>query len=989
MSLSGHDTPSATLPPIDGDTANGPPSAAGRWHRSGDTVSRYMVVDMVGAGGMGVVYAAYDPELDRKVALKLLRADVTRNRAQARRRFVREAKAMAQLAHPNVITVHDAGTADDEAFLTMEFVDGKTLAEWLEGSPRTTEEVIDVFLQAGRGLAAAHDANIVHRDFKPENVLIRRDGRVLVTDFGLARAADTTADSLSEDDAAEAPTGSARDLAIPLTRTGAILGTPAYMAPEQRFGLAAGAAADQFSFCVAMYEALYGHRPFAGITVHEVFDAIVRQEFREPAPGTRVPGRLRRVLLRGLRAKPEERHASMHELLSELRPPRRTGARIAALVVAAAVVGGVAATLAATDDEYPCMGIEDALDDVWNDATQGRVKAALVASGSTEANDMWNRIRNYFDGYARDWTEMQRQACVAFHIEHSQDETTYDATMRCLDERRVELRTSAEVLGELEPEDLPRALGALSIIHPLARCEPGDQDSAPLVADAAFLEQREALLSVDALWELGRRDAALARAREAVASAPTEASRLYADLTLARVLIDMGKAEGATLMESVFHRGIESRDFGVVSPAAVYWMDALSRDPSRLREAEIVGTTALSITRSLNPDGAVEAGIHLGLSRLYSHQGRPRDAIDELLPLYEALDPEDDPYTMLDVTMQLGVGYHKLGDQERASELQRQSLDLANRLHGETSRHAVVRLTNLAEIESSRGRLAESLRYAKQATEAALDLGDSGLFVIGNAVLRTGASHLAMGELDEALPLIRWALGLRVNLTGPESYPSAEAAGVHAVALSELGDRVAALRELERVLAIQRKLLPPGDRMLTITLNNAGSEALSLGDHDKARRYHREALEMRLEHDAPDADVAITLNNLADVELAEGHLQAAVAGYESALARWKQSSAAGSAYPSWTWHGMGMAKAKQGDLDGARVALENALDGRKAGAVSRDLLGQTRYELAKVEAAAGNEGRARALADLARDDLEGEDEAAEVAAWIEAGLPPP
>ena len=989
MSLSGHDTPSATLPPLDGDTANGPPSASGRWRRSGDTVSRYMVVDMVGAGGMGVVYAAYDPELDRKVALKLLRADATRNRAQARRRFVREAKAMAQLAHPNVITVHDAGTADDEAFLTMEFVDGQTLAEWLEGGPRSPEEVVDVFLQAGRGLAAAHDANIVHRDFKPENVLIRRDGRVLVTDFGLARAADMTADSVSEDDVPETATGSASDLAIPLTRTGAILGTPAYMAPEQRFGLAAGAAADQFSFCVAMYEALYGQRPFPGITVHEIFDAIQRQEFRDPAPGTRVPGRLRRVLLRGLRAKPEQRHASMHALLAELHPPRRTGARVAALVLAAAVVGGAAATLATSDDEYPCMGIDEELDDVWNESTKTRVKAALVASGSTEAQDMWNRVRNIFDDYTRQWIAMRRESCVAFHIDHTQDERTYDNTTRCLDERRQEIAAALGVVGGLEPGEMPRALGALSIIHPLARCKVEELDQTPRVPNEAFREQREALLSVDALWELGRRDEALATARRIAESASTEASRLYADLTLARLLIDTGDPEGETLMKSVYHRGIENNDSGVVAPAAVNWMNALSRDPSRLREAEIVGTTALSITRSLNPNGAVEAGIHLGLSRLYSHQGRAQESIDELLPLYEALDPEDDPYALMDITMQLGVGYHKLGDQERALELQRESLRLAEQLHGERSRQVVLRLTNLAEIESSRGRLTESLRYAKQATAAAIELGDAGLFVIANAVLRAGASHLAMGNLEEALPLIRWGLGLRVNLIGPESNPSAEAAGIHAVALAELGEREAALRELERVLAIQRKVLPPGDRSLTITLNNAGSEALALGDVEKARQYHREVLEMRLEHHAPPADLAITLNNLADVELEEGHVRAAIAGYESALVQWKQSSAAGSAYPSWSWQGMGIAKARSGDLDGARVALENALDARKGGAVSRELLGQTRHELAKVEAAAGNEARARALADLAKEDVEGEDEAAEIAAWIEAGLPPP
>jgi len=938
---------------------------------------------------MGVVYAAYDPELDRKVALKLLRADAMRNRAQARRRFVREAKAMAQLAHPNVITVYDAGTVDDEAFLTMEFVDGQTLAEWLEGEARSSEEVVEVFLQAGRGLAAAHDANIVHRDFKPENVLIRSDGRVLVTDFGLARAADLTADSVSEDDEAEVAEGSANDLAIPLTRTGAILGTPAYMAPEQRFGLAAGAAADQFSFCVAMYEALYGHRPFPGVTVHEVFDAIQRQEFREIAPGTRVPGRLRRVLLRGLRATPDERHASMHDLLAELRPPRRAAPRVAAMVLAAAVVGGGVATLATSDDENPCAALDDELVGVWDEPTQVRVQAAVTASGSTESQDTWHRIRNILDGYAEKWSKTRRETCVAFHVSHALDEESFNSKSNCLDERRQEFSAAVEVLGGLEIEELPRALGTLSIIRPITRCDgtqlaPGPR-SRP---NESFLAQREALLAVEVQWELGRRDAALADARKVVEAAPSDGARLYADLTLARLLIDKRDPEGEALMETVYYRGIERGDFGVVAPAAVNWMNAVARDPKRLREAEVIGSTALAITRSVNPNGAVEAGIRIGLSRLFAHQGHSQEAIDVLEPLYESLDPEYDPNTLRDVTMQLAVGYHVLGDQERAMELQLESLSLAERLHGEGSTYAITRLCNLAEIEASRGRLAESQRYARRALDAAVELGEAGLFVISNAVLRAAASHLALGQLDEALPLVRWALGLRVHLHGPESLPSVEAAGIHAVALSELGEREAAVAELERVLAIQRRMVPEGDRSITITLNNLGSEALSLGDLDKARRYHREALELRLGHGAPAQDVAISLSNLAEIDAAEGHYEAAIARYESSLERWRESSAADSAFPSWAWHGLGVAKAKAGDAEGARAALENALRLRKGGAAPRSALGQTRFELAKIEAAAGNVDRARTLVDLARTDLEGEDLAEEVATWIEFTLPP-
>ncbi len=219
----------------------------------GAAVGRYVILDRIGAGGMGVVYAAYDPELDRRVALKLLRTD--RFAAPGHLRLLREAKALARLTHPNVVAVHDAGTFGDQVFVAMELVEGETLRQWLEAGARSWREVLDRLLAAGRGLAAAHAAGLVHRDFKPENVLLGRDGRVRVVDFGLAKALA---------DAAEEPAApdSGGELASPLTEWGAVLGTPAYMAPEQIRGIAADARSDQFSFCVALYEALYGERPF-------------------------------------------------------------------------------------------------------------------------------------------------------------------------------------------------------------------------------------------------------------------------------------------------------------------------------------------------------------------------------------------------------------------------------------------------------------------------------------------------------------------------------------------------------------------------------------------------------------------------------------------------------------------------------------------------------------------------------------------------------
>ena len=305
------------------DEAPGPES---RELAPGTRVGRYIVERRVGGGAMGTVYAAEDPDLDRTVAVKVLRAqrlaDTARSRVRAR--LLREAQAMARLSHPEVITVYDVGTFGDQLFVAMEYVEGETLRQWRAARHRNYADVLEVYERAGAGLAAAHDAGLVHRDFKPDNVLVGRDGRVRVTDFGLARSVDRTSDGDTSDDTS----GAARaGLATTLTRSGALVGTPAYMAPEQLRGRSADARSDVFSFCVALYEAVYVERPFAGVTVPGLLASIEQGIVRAAPIMTRVPRWLRSVLLVGLRAAPEERFASMRALLDALRSAPRASRR--------------------------------------------------------------------------------------------------------------------------------------------------------------------------------------------------------------------------------------------------------------------------------------------------------------------------------------------------------------------------------------------------------------------------------------------------------------------------------------------------------------------------------------------------------------------------------------------------------------------------------------------------------------------------------------
>ncbi len=277
----------------------------------GATIGRYELDARIGAGAMGVVWRAHDPKLGRDVALKLLR----RRDEVLTERLVREAQAMAQVSHPNVVAVYDVGSAGDATYIAMELVDGKSLRQWQLAERHTVPEIVGAYVAAGRGLAAAHGAGIVHRDFKPDNVLVGKDGRVRVTDFGLAASE-------------PAPTGAHEIADVELTTSGSVLGTPAYMAPEQFSGGNVDPRTDQFNFCASLYEALYGERPFAGAKFDELAANVIAGKLKQPPPGTQVSGGLRAIVVRGLSPKPSERFPSMDHLLAELgrdraRPWRR------------------------------------------------------------------------------------------------------------------------------------------------------------------------------------------------------------------------------------------------------------------------------------------------------------------------------------------------------------------------------------------------------------------------------------------------------------------------------------------------------------------------------------------------------------------------------------------------------------------------------------------------------------------------------------------
>ncbi len=298
------------------------PMRSGRWSWliPGVRADRYRLTEILGTGAMGVVFRAHDPTLQRDVALKSLHVQD----AHTRQRFIHEARAMARLSHPNVVQVFDVVRAErrgeePQCLLAMELVEGQTLERWL-ATPRSWSEIRDAFVAAGRGLAAAHGAGLVHRDFKPANVIVGCDGRVRVTDFGLSVSADERAATL-EDEPEDATASLSRPLGTAITCPGVVVGTPAYMAPEQHRGAPLGPAADQFAFCAALFEALFDERPFDGRSCRELSQQKHAGAHR-PARGARpVPSWLRRAVLRGLHPDPSRRFSSMLELLAALGGP--------------------------------------------------------------------------------------------------------------------------------------------------------------------------------------------------------------------------------------------------------------------------------------------------------------------------------------------------------------------------------------------------------------------------------------------------------------------------------------------------------------------------------------------------------------------------------------------------------------------------------------------------------------------------------------------
>ncbi|HXU45518.1 MAG TPA: serine/threonine-protein kinase, partial [Thermoanaerobaculia bacterium] len=720
----------------------------------GQLLGRYYVLQEIGRGGMGVVYAAFDPELDRKVALKILHSGVGRDDGEGQARLLREAKALARLSHPNVIQVYDAGAVGGgelQVFVAMELAEGMTLDRWLL-APRSRSEVLAAFSAAGRGLAAAHAAGLVHRDFKPSNVLLGDDGRVRVLDFGIARPAGDTAFEPAGDppqglasgsplpaitasaaallSARGATGGSGIRLDSQLTRAGFVPGTPRYMAPEGLEGRPVDAKADQYSFCAALHEALYGLLPYDGHSRADLLREVRAGRRREPPAGSRVPAYLRRILDRGLAIDPAARYPSMDALLADLGRDRAAERRRWAVAAAlAALVGFSVWALAssARRQDRTCAGSEARLAGIWDPARKGVLRRAFLASGRPFAADAWKGVERALDAYARGWIDMRREACEATHRRGEQSAGLLDLRMRCLDRRLRDVTALTGLFAAGAAKDsglIERAVSASQDLPSLAQCADVAALTAPVPPPASPAARRAVgdlegrIAAARALYTTGKYGDGL-QAAEATAQAaaklgyaPVEAEALDLRAQLEDAQGAYEKAE-ATLFAALAAAQKGHHD-ALVARAWTQLVWEVGFHQTRFDEGERWGRMAAASLDRLggaaeNPELDADLASNLGAARDLKGDHAAGVALEtRALAIYEKALGPDHP-SVSRALNRLGNAWFQGEHYTEALAAYRKALELTLRTLGPRHPTVAVRLGNIALVLEAQGRTQESL----------------------------------------------------------------------------------------------------------------------------------------------------------------------------------------------------------------------------------------------------------------------------------------
>jgi tetratricopeptide (TPR) repeat protein len=769
-----------------------PPDAAAPPPR---LLGRYQVERVLGVGGMGVVYAAHDPELDRKVAIKLLRPSTRAPVEVLRAQLTREAQAMARLSHPNVINVHEIGAFGEQVFVVMELIDGTTLTEWLRQEPRRWREIVRAFVAAGEGLAAAHAADVIHRDFKPDNVLISKSGRICVTDFGLARIDRDEIEPVANDNDARA-TG--------LTYSGRLVGTPGYMAPEQMRGESTDARSDLFSFCVALYEALFGTRPYRGKDLDALRTAMEKGQ-REPPTRSNGPLIYRRAIERGLDPDPTKRQASMDELLAVLRvdPVARRNGRI--LTAIAVVSVGLAAFGFQRQRHRTqlCRGAEAQLAGVWDDARKANIKRAFLASGAAFAEPVWHTVEQALDHFAAEWVGMSTEACEATRLRGTQSEQMLERRMRCLDRRLAELRETTTLFAAANANVVKNAPETVAQMSDVVRCS-----------------DREALSTeIDPPAGAYKKDVEALRAGLAKVAVFDHAGNIKEAKALLPELLDRAQRVGYLDAEA------EARRLAGT---------LLVRD-GEFEKAIATLQQAVAVAERAHDDKIVwDAWRFISFSNM--QLGRPQEA------LVWAENASAVSERMHDKIGQLGMGAMETRLLERVGRAD-ESLALAHRLLPsidtmEDEAHAFMYRDMIAGAITEMGHAEEALPLFERNLAIGRRLYGSAYFLTRHVYNNKVACLLALERYKEALPDAEEVMGANERIYGHD-HPSTGIALINLGEAEEGVGRLAEAREhLERAIAIFDSHSVAGE-LLVEALTHLGQVQLAMSDEHAAATLER------------------------------------------------------------------------------------------------------------------------------------------------------
>lgn len=831
-----------------GHVAEEQPETTGTALFRGGMIGRYIVLGLLGKGGMGVVYSAYDPELDRKVALKLLRVVPGRKGTDLdakRLRLLREAKAIARLSHPSVVVVYDVGTYQDQVFIAMELVDGMTATRWRDTDKPSWRQVLDVFKAAGEGIAAAHAADLIHRDLKPDNVMVTRDGKVRVMDFGLARQLER----MSEDNLTLAASPDGDEPTMPgmrhtearLTNEGNVVGTPAYMPPEQYLGVT-DERSDQFSFCVSLYECLYGTHPFEAKTSYGLTANVQAGRVHDAPPHTKVPLWLRKILLKGMKPRPEDRYATMRELLDALaRDPAIARRRwlMAGAVAASAVGLAIGVQRAADSKRAFCAAAPEKLADAWELPGGSRegsrhavVKKAFLATGKLYAPDAIRGVTKLLDEYATKWANVYRDACEATHVRGEQSEELLDLRMSCLNERLAGLRALTNVFEGASGQVVEHAVEAAHALTPLEPCSDTRQLRSlipppdPTVRARVEALRRE-LGEIKAVHDAGKYINAIARLEPIVAEAralnyrPLEAE---ARTRLAIAHTEQGNnAQAEATYKAALLNAIAARhdDLLATIAAALVWPVGFQ---DRFAEAaQWMHFAEAAIERSSGPRSIVYAWLLNNMGAVLYREGRFAESVEyqrRAVALKEQLLGADD----LDVAISLGnvaLGLGALHNEQDALQMNDRALRVLRHTLGNGHVRVANELSNRGEILLAMARYDAAIPVYEEAKATwEREMGDDdptvayALSGLGRALLGSGRPQEATLHLERALKIrlardrddrrvaeIEFALGrayLQLHADSPRATSLLR--GAHEK-YRKAGASLAARAEIERLLA--------------------------------------------------------------------------------------------------------------------------------------------------------------------------------------------